>query len=116
MEDEGIPDPWNNLHLSALHYVYLNSKLECWRQSWATHQLKSVNSSPTRPWVSDQVDNPTGVSPHEVDAYYGTDGYISVDERDGNEQPIFEIQSLHLSQNCLDQLSESITEDDVKES
>ena len=118
MEDKGILDPLNDLHLSALHYVYLpqiNSKLEWWRQAWSTHQLRTVNSSPIRLWVSGQINNPIDISPHEVDAYYGTDGYISGDERDGNKRPIFEMQSLHLSQNCLDQLSESITEDDVKE-
>ena len=31
-----------------------------------------------------------------LDAYYGTDGCISGDERDGNERAIFKMQSFHL--------------------
>ena len=38
IEDEGILDPLNGLHLSTLHYVYLpqtSSKLEWRRQAWS---------------------------------------------------------------------------------
>ena len=62
-------------------------------------------------WFSDQIKNPIDVSLHEVDAYYGTDGFISTH----NELHIFEMRNLRLSQNCLNQLSESITEGNIKE-
>ena len=118
MEDEDILDSLNDMHFSALHYVYLpqiNSKVEWWGQAWSTHRLQTVNSFPMRLWVSGQINNHIDVSPHEVEDYYGIDSNVSGDERDDNGRPIFDMWSLHLSQNCLDQPLEPITEVDVQE-
>jgi transposase InsO family protein len=110
-EDEGILDPSNNLHLSALHYVYLpiiREKLEKWRQAWNTHRIRTVNSTPIRLWVSGQMTNPIGLAPEEInDSSYGTVDYFFI-ERTEDERPIFDFHGLHLSNECLSKLEEDI--------
>ena len=64
LEDEGMLDPFNNLHITILHYVYLpkiNEKLELWRNAWSRHHMRTVRSSPIRLWVSGQVQNSVGI-------------------------------------------------------
>ena len=42
MEDEGILDHLDNLHLIALHHVYLaklQEKLEIWSRAWSQHRI-----------------------------------------------------------------------------
>ncbi|XP_057295760.1 uncharacterized protein LOC130624204 [Hydractinia symbiolongicarpus] len=119
MEDKGILDATNGLHLSALHYIYMPlivAKLEWWRQAWSTHRLRTVNSSPIRLWVSGQMTNPVGIAPHEVDQLYGVEGYLSTEEEEpeGNERPIFVFHQ-QISQNCFQELSETITDDSKHE-
>ena len=51
--DEGIRDPFNNSHFTALHYVYqpklINEKLELRRNAWSKHRMRTVRSSPIHP-------------------------------------------------------------------
>lgn len=55
MEDEGILDPLDDLHLAALHYVYLakiQEKLDIWNRAWSQHRMRTTRSSPIRLWVA----------------------------------------------------------------
>ena len=66
IEDQGILDPLNNIHIAALHHVYLpriNEKLELWRNTWARHRVRTIRSSPLRLWVAGQLQNPVGTGP-----------------------------------------------------
>jgi hypothetical protein len=49
MEDEGLLDPLNEIHLTALHYVYLskiNDKLHVWNRAWSHHRIRTTRRSP----------------------------------------------------------------------
>ena len=51
MEDEGFLDPLNEIHLGALHYVYLpviEEKLKVWSSAWSHHWMRITRSSPIR--------------------------------------------------------------------
>ena len=46
--EEGILDPLDNLHLIALHHVYLakiQEKLEIWSRAWSQHRIRTTRSS-----------------------------------------------------------------------
>ncbi|VDI22893.1 Hypothetical predicted protein [Mytilus galloprovincialis] len=61
MEDQGILDPLNQIHLATLHYIFIseiNKKLEFWRDAWAGHRLRTARSSPLNLWTSGQLQNP----------------------------------------------------------
>ena len=51
MEDEGILDPNDEVHLSVLHRIYLpriNKALSQMEENWAFHPLSSANNRSTR--------------------------------------------------------------------
>ena len=77
MEDKGILDPFNDRHITALHYVFLpkiNEKLELWRNAWCRHRLRAMKSSPLGVWVAGQLQNPVGI---EDDLeHYGVEGVL----------------------------------------
>ena len=80
MEDGGLLDPLNQIHLAALHYVYLkliNKRLNVWREAWSKHRMRTTKTSPLRLWISGQLQNPVGVDiPPENLELYGVDDYI----------------------------------------
>ena len=48
MEDEGILDPLNFIHIVALHYIFMdeiNRRLQFWQNAWSGHRIRSVKSS-----------------------------------------------------------------------
>ena len=55
LEDNELLDCNNNLDIFALHYAFLpriNSALECWKQSYCHHPLRTArNQSPLQLWV-----------------------------------------------------------------
>ena len=95
MEDEGILDPLNQIHMTSLHYVYLkliNKKLNAWRKAWSKHRKRTTKTS-----EDDDIEDerPTFVSPtdgildeeilerlhaeisfNDFPANYGIDDYI----------------------------------------
>lgn len=109
MEDKGILDPFNNLHIAALHHVYLpriNEKLELWRNAWSRHRIRTVRSSPLRLWVAGQLQNPVGIGPTSVDVeHYGVDGVMR--DREGDNRPIFEVPHI-VSVHCLQTLGNQV--------
>uniref|UniRef100_A0A7M5XMG4 Integrase catalytic domain-containing protein n=1 Tax=Clytia hemisphaerica TaxID=252671 RepID=A0A7M5XMG4_9CNID len=110
LENENHLDSSNLVHLTALHYVYLpliNDKLRKWRTAWSTHRLRTVNSSPQRLWVTGQITNPMGISPVDVNEFYGAEGFTDYDDEEneqGDSRPIFEFRGITLSAECLEQL------------
>ena len=51
MEDEGILDPLDDVHLVALHHVYrakIQEKLDIWNKAWSQHRMRTTRSSPIR--------------------------------------------------------------------
>ena len=45
MEDEGLLDPLNEIHLAALHHIYLpliNEKLKVWSRTWSRHIMRTI--------------------------------------------------------------------------
>ena len=92
MEDEGILDPLNQIHLVALHYVYLKlikKGLNIWREAWSKHRMRTTKISPLRLWISGQLQNPVGADiPPENLELYGVEGNLE-DDNIENERPIF---------------------------
>lgn len=92
MEEEGILDPLNEIHLGCLHHVYLpkiNEKLKFWSNAWMTHRLRTTKSSPLKLWVAGQMNNPIGIEfTHEELLCYGVEGFAD-DDLEENDRPIF---------------------------
>ena len=112
MEDKGILDPLNELHLVALHHVFqdqIQRKLDIWSRAWSNHRIRTSRSSPIRMWVAGQLQNPVGVElTHEATNYYGVEGFIDDGGGDGSGRPVFEALSFHLSDNCRLRLNHEI--------
>ncbi|CAB3995481.1 uncharacterized protein LOC110446871 [Paramuricea clavata] len=103
MEDQHILNPLNDIHLAALHHVFLpkiNNQLEVWKQAWSTHRMRTTRSSPLRMWVAGQLQNPMGIelTIDEIDNY-GVDGNID-DSAVDNERPIFYPPSFVVPEAC----------------
>ncbi|KAK3088459.1 hypothetical protein FSP39_019451 [Pinctada imbricata] len=112
MEDTGVLDPLNELHLLVLHYIFMddiNRKIEIWVDAWSCHRLRTTRSSPLALWVAGQLQNPVGpVS--EIDIQnYGVEGFDnSTLEQDGNSRPVFCPISVTLWQRYRDSLRNSV--------
>lgn len=111
MEEQGILDPLNQLHIAALHHVFLpriNEKLELWRNAWSRHRMRTVRSSPLRLWIAGQLQNPVGTEISSSDLqYYGAEGVVQY-ESNGDGRPIFEFPTNLLSVNCSQSLRNDI--------
>ena len=75
MEDEGILDPLDDVHLVALHHVYrakIQEKLDICNKAWSQHRMRTTRSSPIRMWVAGQLQNPVGLELRsELIPHYG---------------------------------------------
>ena len=113
MEDEGIFDPLDDLHLACLHYVFLpriQKKLEFWRKAWANHHMRTIKTSPLKLWISGQLNNPTGIFMNERDLdLYGVEGNIANNEEElrFNPRPIFHSPEI-LTRDVLDVVNNSL--------
>lgn len=110
MEDEGFLDPLNEIHLAALHYVYLpviNEKLKVWSCAWSHHRMHTTKSSPIRMWVSGQLQNPLGIElvGSAIDNY-GVEGIIdNASEDEFERRPILKSLSSTLTEECVRRLA-----------
>ncbi len=63
MEETNILDAENDIHLFALHYIYvprINASLNTFRESWNAHPLSSMSGlSPNQLWISGSHPNET---------------------------------------------------------
>ena len=112
MEDEGILDPLDDVHLVALHHVYrakIQEKLDIWKKAWSQHRMRTRRSSPIRMWVAGQLQNPVGLELRsELIPHYGVEGFITEGSDDGSGRPIFDALSFQLSNDCRQQMNHEI--------
>ena len=110
MEDEGILDILDDVHLYSLHYVFIpriNRSLDEFIQQMNNHPISSENNlSPLQMWEKGMLDNMhsgnTALSPAEIDEF-GVDpeGLVSVEDEDYqvNVSPLsVEVSNEHLTQ------------------
>ena len=113
-EDEGILDPLDNLHLIALHHVYLakiQGKLEIWSRAWSQLRICAIKSSPIQRWIAGQLQSPAGIelTHNEIDCR-GIEGFINYEDvEDGSGRPIFDSLSFDvLNDDCRQRLHSDI--------
>ena len=112
MEDEGVLDPLNDMHIAGLHHVFLakiNDKLKLWVDTWSDHRMRTTGCSPLQLWISSQMHNPVGVSLDENQLnVYGTEGILGGTESAQGERPILNPPRMMLSENCQTELERDI--------
>ena len=94
MEDEGILDIMNDVHIFALHHVFLtkiNEKLSIWKDAWNNHRVRTVRTSPQRLFTAGSMNNPVPFSLTQDAENYGVEGAIlDVFDEEENPRPIFD--------------------------
>lgn len=109
MEDNGILDCLNILHLIALHYVYIdeiNRRLSLWAQAWSTHRIRTVRTSPQALWKSGQQLSSVGFDlPIDYDTEDLGDDQTTVEI---GERPIFAPVEQVISDNCMEMIQRTI--------
>ncbi|XP_076081010.1 uncharacterized protein LOC143051900 isoform X2 [Mytilus galloprovincialis] len=109
MEDEGLLDPLDEIHMFSLHHVFMpkiNEKLCIWREAWARHRLRTAKSSPIRLWLAGQMNNPIGTQNDlavEDEEFYGVEGALFDEE---NPRPIYHSLTFTPSHECKTELQE----------
>lgn len=105
MEDEGLLNPLNEIHLAALHHIYLpliNEKLKVWSRARSRHRMRTTRFSPICMWVSGQLQNPLGIElvGSAIDNYE-VEGIMDTNSESESEgRPILSSLSLLLSDEC----------------
>lgn len=116
LEDDGLLDPLNELHLFALHYTYLpriNASLSEFIEQWMHHGLRTENgSSPLQLYTEGILQNANSghiatdsIYSEEELFYYGVDGQgpFSLEEQD--YQVAVPETDIQLTENQVTQLS-----------
>ena len=84
MEDNELLDPFNEIDIAALHYIFISlikNKLDAWRHAWSKHRIRTIKTSPIRLWVSGQINSPTdGLAEDEV-LNFGVEGLIAENDQ-----------------------------------
>ncbi len=87
LEDRGVLDPDNELHILALHFIFvprIRRSLEAFRNAWNSHGLSSAqHSSPLQLWTTGEQILARAVD--EVFHYQDRDGTNSQSEDDSDE-------------------------------
>lgn len=107
LEGQGLLDPLNDVHLYALHFIYLpriNQSLRIFKEGWNCHKLQTVGKSLQQLFTSSRITQVLQADNIDEE-HYGVDedGPIpcSVD-LDTIEVPSIQVQ---LQQELVDQLS-----------
>ena len=114
MEDRGILDPINPIHLATLHYIFIqeiNRKLEIWRNAWAGHRLRTVKSSPLNLWQSGQLQNPVGLEDGANLQNYGVEGFVDQNDVEDGERPIFASLANLINEQCREIVTRELIRD-----
>ena len=81
MEEIGILDPLNEVHLFCLHFVnkpYINYTIKLFIDAWSAHPLRTErNRSPTQLWVEGMMMNATSGLTVTEELYGNTSVYVS---------------------------------------
>jgi transposase len=111
MEDNNILDPLSDVHLSALHYIYLskiNDKLKLWQKAWSRHRMRTTKSSPLQLWLAGQMQNPVGEDVPTLNLEsYGAEGIISTSNNEVEQggRPVFLPPAISLDELCQMELN-----------
>ena len=115
MEDEGILDPHNDLHVVVLYHVFLHKiqeKLDMWNRAWSQHRMRTARSLPMRMWIAGQLQNPVGIElGSEAINSYGVEGFINDEAGEGirDTRPMFQPPSFQLTDNLKQRLQYEIS-------
>ena len=108
MEDNQILDPLSDIHLAALHFVYLpkiNEKLRTWQKAWSRHRIRTVRSSPFRLWLAGQMQDPVGPEVSTLDLNnYGVEGIVNDDQDNRGSRPVFCSLATEIDEQCKTEL------------
>lgn len=106
MEDNQILDPLSDVHLAALHFIYLptiNEKLKIWQNAWSRRRIRTIRSSPLRLWLAGQMQDP-GPDASMLDLNnYGVEGIVTDDEVRDN-RPVFCPLVIEIDEPCKTEL------------
>lgn len=113
MEDEGLLDPLNKLHIFTLHYIFLpiiNSKLAMWCDAWANHRIRTARSTPKRLFIAGAINNSGN---HDGQTNNSTE--VAVDDMEilssDDSRPIIENLTFEVSSACKEELDQNCTID-----
>ena len=84
MEDNELLDPFNEIGIAALHYIFiplLNNKLDAWRHAQSKHRIRTIKTSPIRLWISGQINYPTDDLTEDEVLNLGVEGLIAEDDQ-----------------------------------
>ena len=84
MEDNELLDPFNEIDIAALHYIFIpliNNKLDAWGHAWWKHRIRTIKTSPTRLWVSGQIYSPTDDLTEDKVLNFGVEGLIAENDQ-----------------------------------
>ena len=106
MEDIDILDHLSEVHMKALHHVYLhriNEKLGIWRSAWANHKVRTMGSTPLQIYTMGTINN----HDQHVDDVAADDAAFSEGEenRDDNARPIFNALQMNIAELCQQELN-----------
>ena len=82
MEDNELLDPFNEIDIAALHYIFIpiiNNKLDASQHAWSKHRIRTIKTSPVRLWVSGQIDSPIDDLKEDRVLNFGVEGLIAED-------------------------------------
>ena len=108
MEEQNILDPLSDMHLLALHYVYMgkiNTHLKMWMDAWNNHRVRTVNSTPLCLFKAGSLNVPIP----SVDAdniTYLEDAFDYSAEQQNDHRPTLQPVYHGVSDECMSQLSE----------
>lgn len=60
LEEQGLLDLENSIHIYALHKVYIesiNKKLNTFQMAWNSHTMRTTGRSPRQMWISGMLEN-----------------------------------------------------------
>lgn len=128
MEDDGILNATNPIHIAVLHIIFLNEinkKLTTWNYAWSHHRLRTTKQSPLKLWLSGQIQSSVGINIRVEDvANYCAD---TIPHTEGNNEnsndlgdiadtrPVFEEPTM-LSEEILTKLKQQISTNCVAQS
>ena len=84
MEDNELLDPFNEIDILALHYIFIpfiNNKLDAWRDAWPKHRIRTLKTSPIRLWVLEQINSPTDDLTEDKVLNFWFEGLIAEDDQ-----------------------------------
>ena len=84
MEDNELLDPFNEIDIAALHYIFIpliNNKLDAWRHAWSKHRIRTIKTSTIHLWVSGQINSPTDKLTEDEVLDFGFEDLIAEDDQ-----------------------------------